>query len=191
MRLRQARIRRAEDNELTPGQAELVAAFSAEVRDLGLFRTMLRQPGATKALLPWANYIQSRNDLSPRTKEIVVLRTSYRCLSGYEWSHHARFAREAGLSDAEIGALKSDAGGWQWSAFDRACIDACDEMVRTHHIQDATWAALRATLSEKQMMDLVFTIGQYTQVAMIVNAFGVQFDPGVEADLDLARFEDD
>jgi hypothetical protein len=34
-------------------------------------------------------------------------------------------------------------------------------------------------------MDVVFTAGQYTQVSMILNSFGVQLEPGVALDPDL------
>ena len=190
MRLNKARISRVEDGELTAAQSELLKAFNEEVRNLGLFRTMLRSTDATKALLPWANYIQSKNDLPPREKEILVLRTSYLCLSGYEWSHHSRLGRQAGLTGAEIGALKKPAESHDWSPADRALIDACDELVRNHHICAKTWASLSQRLSEKQLMDLVFTVGQYTQVAMIVNAFGVQIDAIAVGDSDIAKFED-
>ena len=34
-------------------------------------------------------------------------------------------------------------------------------------------------------MDVVFTTGQYTQVSMMLNSFGVQLDPGLTLDPDL------
>ena len=34
-------------------------------------------------------------------------------------------------------------------------------------------------------MDLVFTVGQYTQVSMILNSFGIQVEEGWEVDPDL------
>lgn len=34
-------------------------------------------------------------------------------------------------------------------------------------------------------MDLVFTVGQYTQVSMILNSFGVQVEEGENLDPDL------
>jgi hypothetical protein len=37
-------------------------------------------------------------------------------------------------------------------------------------------------------MDVVFTVGQYTQVSMILNSFGVQLDPGQVLDPDLRGF---
>jgi hypothetical protein len=46
---------------------------------------------------------------------------------------------------------------------------------------------LRTHFSEKQCMDVVFTAGQYTQVSMMLNTFGVQLDPGQKLDPDLRR----
>jgi 4-carboxymuconolactone decarboxylase len=44
-------------------------------------------------------------------------------------------------------------------------------------ISDAIWKALAQRYSELQLMDLVFTVGQYTLVSMALNSFGVQLDP--------------
>ena len=37
-------------------------------------------------------------------------------------------------------------------------------------------------------MDMVFTAGQYTQVSMMLNSFGVQLDEGQVLDPDLKGF---
>jgi len=37
-------------------------------------------------------------------------------------------------------------------------------------------------------LDVVFTTGQYTQVSMMLNSFGVQLDPGQTLDPDLKGF---
>ena len=58
---------------------------------------------------------------------------------------------------------------------------ATDDLTRDHHVCDASWAAL-AFMTDKQKMDLVMTVGQYTQVSMMLNSFGVQLDPGQELD---------
>lgn len=61
---------------------------------------------------------------------------------------------------------------------------ATDELTKDSFISDATWADL-AELSEKQKMDLVMTVGQYTQVSMMLNSFGVQLDDDLVLDPDL------
>ena len=47
------------------------------------------------------------------------------------------------------------------------------------HITDETWAALNKHFDKKQIMDLVFTVGQYNLVSMALNTFGVQLDDGL------------
>ena len=63
-----------------------------------------------------------------------------------------------------------------------------DELHADQFITDATWAALKAHFTDKQCMDVVFTCGQYTQVSMILNSFGVQLDAGQTLDPDLKAF---
>jgi hypothetical protein len=71
-----------------------------------------------------------------------------------------------------------------WDELDRAIVTACDELARDHFVSNATWTAL-APLGDKGRMDLVFTVGQYTQVSMILNSFGIQVEEGWEVDPDL------
>ena len=111
-----------------------------------------------------------------------MLRTGFLCRSGYEWTQHVPIGRRAGLTDAEIVALKQGADAPNWSAADAALIRASDELHERQFIGDATWKALQAHFTPKQCMDVVFTAGQYTQVSMLLNTFGVQLDEGQTLD---------
>ncbi|MDB5449720.1 MAG: carboxymuconolactone decarboxylase [Phenylobacterium sp.] len=188
MRLSKARISPVEDKDLTADQAEILAPMAERGPVLNIFRTLVREPKAMTGFLAWGNYILSRrNGLAAREREIVILRTGYLCRSGYEWTQHAGIGLRAGLTEDEVQRLKAgaDAG---WSPADAALIRATDELHRDQFITDATWAALAAHFDEKQRMDVVFTAGQYTQVSMMLNTFGVQLDPGQTLDPDLKGF---
>ena len=65
---------------------------------------------------------------------------------------------------------------------------ASDELHADQFITDATWTELKGHFSDKQCMDVVFTTGQYTQVSMMLNTFGVQLDQGQTLDPDLKGF---
>jgi alkylhydroperoxidase family enzyme len=146
-------------------------------------------PKAAKGFLAWGNYVLSRrNDLPPREREIVILRIGYLCKSGYEWTQHKRIALQSGLTDEEIARIKIGSAAPGWSEADTALLKASEELHHDHFITDATWTALRNHFSEKQCMDAVFTAGQYTQVSMFLNTFGVQLDPGQTLDPDLKKF---
>jgi alkylhydroperoxidase family enzyme len=152
---------------------------------LNIFRTLAHAPKALTAFLGWGNYILSkRNALSPRDRELVILRTGYNCRSGYEWTQHKRIGLDCGLTEDEIARIKAGPDAGDWSDLDRAMLRATDELTTDHFVIDATWAAL-APLGDKGRMDLVMTVGQYTQVSMILNSFGVQVEDGWDVDPDL------
>lgn len=193
MRLASPRIQPVDMDALTPDQAEILGPLGGggvipAGPVLNIFRTMAHAPKALKAFLAWGNYVLSKkNDLPPREREIVILRTGFLCRSGYEWTQHAEIGRRCGLTDDEIERLKTGPGAG-WSPADAALIQASDELHHDHFISTATWATLLAHFSQKQAMDVVFTAGQYTQVSMLLNTFGVQLDEGQTLDPDLKAF---
>jgi alkylhydroperoxidase family enzyme len=188
MRLASPRIAPLDPAELDAGQAEALAPVTREGgTPLNIFLTLARAPEALKRFLGWGNYVLSkRNALDPRQRELAILRTGFNCGSGYEFAQHKAIGLRSGISAAEIEALKRGPAAGDWSPLETAILTACDELHADQFVSDATWAAL-AELGDKGRMDLVFTVGQYTQVSMMLNTFGVQLEPGTEADPDLAR----
>ena len=187
MRLTKPRFAPLSDAELTPEQAEALEPMRPGPV-LNIFRTLARAPKALVRFNQWGGYVLSRrNDLAPREREIVILRTGFLCKSGYEWTQHVRIGLREGLTEDEIARLKqgADAG---WSAADTALIRASDELHADQFITEPTWAELGKHFSDKQRMDVVFTAGQYTQVSMMLNTFGVQLDEGQTLDPDLRGF---
>ncbi len=195
MRLPAPRIAPVDLTTIDDEQREALAVFAGVARDvtksegtvLNIFRTMVRAPKALTAFLGWGGYILSRrNSLSERDRELVILRTGYNCGSGYEFTQHTRIGLDAGLTEAEIAAIIAGPDDPSWNEADRAMLRATDDLTRDHHVSDASWAALDF-MTDKQKMDLVMTVGQYTQVSMMLNSFGVQLDPGQELDPALDR----
>jgi alkylhydroperoxidase family enzyme len=192
LRLTAPRIEPVDLGRLDADQRAALAPFlendSGKVgggRVLNIFRTLAHAPRALTAFLGWGSYILSRrNALPERDRELVILRTGYNCRSGYEWTQHKRIGLDCDLSEAEIERIKAGPDAEGWSDLDRAMLRATDELTGQHFVTDATWAAL-APLGDKGRMDLVFTVGQYTQVSMILNSFGIQVEEGWEVDPDL------
>ncbi|OXE35857.1 MAG: carboxymuconolactone decarboxylase [Phenylobacterium zucineum] len=189
MRLTSPRIAPLADQDLNADQADILAPMSATGRVLNIFRTLVNAPKAAKGFLAWGNYVLSRrNDLPARDREIVILRIGYLCKSGYEWTQHVAIGKRDGLTDDDIARIKIGADASAWSASDKALLQAADELHKDQFITTPTWNALKAHFTDKQCMDVVFTAGQYTQVCMILNSFGVQLDEGQVLDPDLQGF---
>ncbi|WP_216892990.1 carboxymuconolactone decarboxylase family protein [Nocardia alni] len=134
---------------------------------------MARHPDLTEAYLGFSVYLLFRSTLPPRVRELAVLRTAHRRHCAYEWVHHTKFGQEAGLTEADIEGV---ATGQAATEFDRLILAAVDELDETSELSDQTWNALSEWLDERQCMDLVFTIGGYTMLAMALNTFGVTPD---------------
>jgi hypothetical protein len=61
----------------------------------------------------------------------------------------------------------------EWSEFEAVLIRAADDLYNDAIISDATWDILSQHYNEKQLMDVVFTVGQYNMVSWVLNSFGV------------------
>lgn len=147
---------------------------------INIMRTLANHPALAEAWLPFAGYILGQNSLPPHDRELLILRIAYLCGADYEWGHHTRMAKEAGVTEAEIQQVLKGPNAEGWGSFGRALMRAADELHRDATISDRTWAYLDARYDEKQLMDVVFTVGQYNMVSMALNSFRVPMDEGLE-----------
>lgn len=154
------------------------AALLDAVGELNLFTTMANHPKLFKRWMVFGGHVLAKNTLPARERELVILRVGWRCGSEYEFGQHTLIGRRDGLTDDEIRRLATD-GTDGWSDVDAALVAAVDELVADHCVSDATWARLAERWSTQQLMDLIFTVGQYTTVSMALRSFGVQRDDGV------------
>lgn len=187
MRLSTPRIPPLEPEQWTATQSE---ALGMDIKDLqasigspgkifNIVKTLIRYPELFKAWLGFANHVLFNSSLSPRDREIVILRIGWLCQSGYEFGQHIIIGRDAGLNDNEIKAIAEGANASNWSAAEQALIKATDELHADAFIGDATFTELQQYFDEKQVLDVVFAVGQYNMVSMALNTTGVQLDEGI------------
>lgn len=176
MRLDKPRVEPLRDDELSEEAREILAPMLADGRDYNIFRTLAHHPGLFRRWLVFANHVLGKSTLALRERELIILRIGWLCQSGYEWSQHVEIGRAGGMSDDEIRLSKTGPDTPGISELDAALLRATDELHADAHISDATFAQLSAHLDTQQVMDVVFTVGQYNLVSMALNSFGVQRD---------------
>jgi len=159
---------------------QLEAIERGSGRLLNIFRTLARHPKLLKRWLVFGNHVLYGSTLPARERELVILRTGYVCGSGYEWAQHVAIGRASGITDDEVRQLARDPAEGTWSDRDRTLLQATDQLVADKFVDDPTWATLATTWNEQQLMDIVFTVGQYTLVSMALNTFGVQIEDDTE-----------
>lgn len=175
MRLTQPRIAPLTDAEQNDEQRELIGK-GGPARQLNIFRTLVRYPELYRAFMRFGGHILGKNTLDARSREILILRAGHLSQCAYEVHQHNRIGKLAGLSDAELERIAVGPSAPEWSARERTLLQAADELHGHQFISDATYAALAKDWNEQQLMDLVFTVGQYTMVSMFLSTFGVQIE---------------
>ena len=187
MRLTTPRIPLVEPAEWTEEQSqalgmdikELQTSIGSPGKVFNIVKTLIRYPDLFKAWLGFANHVMFNSSLAPRDREIVILRIGWLCQSGYEFGQHIVIGRDAGLNDGEIKAIAEGDSAPSWSEAERTLIKATDELHADAFIGDATFAELQKHFDEKQIFDVIFTVGQYNMVSMALNTTGVQLDEGI------------
>jgi alkylhydroperoxidase family enzyme len=147
---------------------------------LNIFRTLQHHPELMQAWSGFGSYILANSTLPPRHREMTMLRIGWLCQSDYEFGQHARIARSIGMTDAEILAITKGPQDPLWTPFERTLLRGVDELHADALLSDATWNELSVEYSVQQIIDYIFTVGQYNLVSMALNSLGVEREKGVE-----------
>ena len=145
-----------------------------------IFKTLSHHPDLFRRWLVFGNHVLFKSTLPPRERELVILRIGWLCEAEYEWAQHVLIGKEAGLTAEEIDRIKAGPNARGWSEADKLLLQATDELRKDAFITDATWNGLCQHFDTKQLMDVVFAVGQYNLVSMALNTLGVQLDDGLE-----------
>ncbi|MEE2663587.1 MAG: carboxymuconolactone decarboxylase family protein [Myxococcota bacterium] len=146
---------------------------------LNIFATLARHPKLLESWLGFGVHVLGSSTLEPRERELAILRVGWLCRSEYEWGQHVAIGKHAGVTDVDLARLGDGPDAAGWSDRERAILHAVDALHETQTIGDAEWRALAQHLDERQLLDLVFTVGQYTLVSMALNTLGIPLDDGV------------
>jgi 4-carboxymuconolactone decarboxylase len=179
MRLSQPRVPPLADSDLDDETRDFVQNASRDGRVLNIYRTLAAHPKLLKRWGVFGNHVLYKNTLPAREREILILRVGWLCRSEYEWGQHVIIARGSGVTAGEIERVKDGPDAAGWNPADAALIRAADELHRDSFVSDSTWKALSNTWNTQQLIDIIFTVGQYHTVSMALNTLGVQLDEGV------------
>ena len=178
-RLSRPRIEPVKKEAWTDAQRAILEPIDNRGRMYNVHSTIANHPKLARDWLTFATYVLRDNSLPPRDREVLILRIGWLCHAEYEWAQHARIGKRAGLTDDDLKWIAEGPQAAGLGEHDRLLLTAVDELHADAFITDATWNGLAKTYSTQQMMDVVFTVGEYNLVSMALNSFGVQLDEGL------------
>lgn len=169
------RIAPLKPEEMNERQQTFLKPYSAPDGSTGnVFATLARHMDLLEAWSDFGLHAMVKSNVDPKLREICVLRTAVNCDSPYEWHHHARIGRQVGLSKEVIDRIQTGAA---LDSKEQDLMVACaDDLSESTTLSDKTWKDMIDTFGLEYTLDIIFTVGAYTTMAMALNSCGVQIE---------------
>jgi AhpD family alkylhydroperoxidase len=139
-----------------------------------VFTTLARHRRLFRRWLRFAGSLMPGGTLPRADTELVILRVAHNCDCEYEWRHHERLGKRAGLSAEDIQRVRARADGAAWTPRQALLLRAADELHATRTIADDLWGELRPLMNDQELIELCMLIGHYEMLAMTLNALRVE-----------------
>jgi AhpD family alkylhydroperoxidase len=114
--------------------------------------------------------------LPRRETELVILRVAHLRKCDYEFDHHVRLGRRAGLGAADIDRVKEGPDVEGWSEREQVSLRAVDQLHRDRNIDDTKWSELRRHLDERECIELIMLAGHYELLATFIETLRIEPD---------------
>ena len=160
-----------------------IVASRGSVR--GLYGVLLYSPKLAARVADTGSYVRFEGDMSNALKEVIILATAREIKAQYEFTAHARLAREAKVSEDTIRAIAQGTAPQGLSGDEEIVVRYTQELLRDHKISDATFNAVKDRFGVQGTVDLTGLIGHYLLVGQFLAAFDVELASGVTAELPL------
>lgn len=161
-------------NPENPALRDAARTVEASRGKLGhLHRMLLHSPPIAVGWIQFFDAVRREATLSGALRELVICQVAAINGARYEWDAHAPIGLRAGLAQAQLDALPDWQGAAVFSAAERAALALCDAMTRHVHVPDAVFAAARAVLPEREVVELTVTIASYNCVSRVLEALQI------------------
>jgi alkylhydroperoxidase family enzyme len=116
--------------------------------------------------------------LSPRERELAVLRVGWLCRAPYEWSQHVDIAKRYGVTAEEIERATHGSSAPGWTEHEAAIVRGVEELLGDQSISDDTWNVLARTWTERQLLEFPTLVGYYVAIAYSQNSLRMRLNAG-------------
>ena len=163
-----------------PRAAKRASLVDADGHLTGPFNAFLHNPALGAHWSQIGEALRFRTNLDRRLFELAILVIAVDWRSGHEWAAHARLAREAGIGDAVIEAMRAGRTPDLARQDEAAVYRFVHELVIERRASNEAYEAAVAALGESQIVELVNAVGYYLALAAMLNAFDVHPPKGLD-----------
>jgi alkylhydroperoxidase family enzyme len=136
-------------------------------------------------------YRSPKRKLDPKLRELGQIRAGWARQSQFVFSQHCKASRDAGLSEEQVAAIPHWPVATCFSPLERAVLAYADCLVlEGGRVPDGVFVALRAGLSEEQILELTYVTCMYEMHATMSRALRLEFDDVPERVVEVPRPRD-
>jgi len=139
-----------------------------------IITTFARHPKLLISWLIFGGRLMPRGRLERTETELVILRVAWNNRCRYEWDHHVKIGKRAGLTDEDVERVAAGPDAEGWSESQRALLRACDEFGADGKIGDATWDELATHFDQQNLVEIAMLIGHYQMLAGVIASLGIR-----------------
>lgn len=139
----------------------------------GPFNAMLLQPGLGAALQALGTAVRFQGSLPGRARELAILVVAAYWASAFEQQAHEAAGRQAGLTEAEMAAVRDGREPELADPAERAAVRTARALARAGDLDDEEYAAAVTQLGEAGVFELTTLVGYYATLALQLRVFRV------------------
>lgn len=145
---------------------------------LNIYRMLCHAPTFFPGWMDLGRAVLYEAELPAKLRELAILRVGHLCNSAYELHQHRKIALAVGITPEQVDAVGAEPHGPLFDEVELAVLAATDQLVREVRIDDERFAALRSLIGDRQLMELVISVGFYMMVARVIENSGVPVEEG-------------
>jgi alkylhydroperoxidase family enzyme len=147
---------------------------------LNVIRILANAPSLLPKFSALGSALLAGDALDPKLRELALEGVGLASGSEYEYVHHWNIALlRAGVPREKLAEVAEFETSPIFNPAERAVIRYAMETTRNVKVSDATFAAVREALDNRQLMELVLVVGFYNMVVRILEPLEVRLEPGV------------
>lgn len=147
------------------------------------FKLLMNSPDAAASVAQLGEHIRLQSSLDPVIRETAILGTARALNSEYEWAHHEPVARQVGVRDEVIEAIRSGKAPMGLPPKEGVFVAAAKELVQRGALSERTVQAIDHLLGPQGTVDVAVVISYYAMLHRLLASLGIELEPGLHADL--------
>jgi 4-carboxymuconolactone decarboxylase len=154
------------------GQAVEAQIVASRGEITPLYKVLLHSPPIAQGWESLLTAVRQKTAIDPALRELIILRVAVLNRAEYEFDAHRPLARQAGVPEHKIEALKGS-GLTGFDGIERAVLDYADALTRDVEIEDAVFERVRGRFDPRGLVEITTTIAVYNMVSRVLVALDV------------------